>query len=367
MTNCIPFVDLSIQYDAIKGQIDYAINKVLNKGEFILGEDLKTFEKSFAIYCNTKFCIGVSSGTQALHLALKAMGISKGDEVITSANTYVSTAFAISYTGAKPVLVDINPETYNIDVALIEKNITRNTKAIIPVHLYGRPADLDTIIDYGKNYDIPIIEDASQAHGAEFRGKKIGSFGDIGCFSFYPGKNLGAYGDGGAIVTNNPEIAKRVSMLRNYGQGKKYEHQLIGYNSRLDNIQAAILNVKLKYLDEWNSKRINVASHYRRLLQNSNVILPQTADYIKHVYHLFVIRCLNREKCRKLLNANGVPTNIHYPVPIHLQKAYNFLDHDYGDFPVTENYSENILSIPIYPELEINTIEKISKLIIESN
>ena len=361
------FVDLMAQYVTIKDQIDYAINKVLNKGEFILGEDLRTFEKNYAFYCNTKFCIGVSSGTEALHLALKAMGIGKGDEVITSANTYIATAFAISYTGAKPILVDIDPETYNIDVELIEKNITKNTKAIIPVHLYGRPADMDGIIDYREKYDIPIIEDASQAHGAEFRGKKIGSIGDIGCFSFYPGKNLGAYGDGGAIVTNNPEIAKKVSMFRNYGQKNKYEHQFIGYNNRLDNIQAAILNVKLKYLDEWNSKRINAASTYRRLLQNGNVILPQSANYIKHVYHLFVIRCLDREKCRKYLNENGIPSGIHYPVPIHLQKAYNFLDYNYGDFPITEKYSECILSIPIYPELDINTIEQISKLIIDSN
>lgn len=367
MKDYIPLVDLNAQYDSIKSEIDYSIQTILNSGEFILGEELRKFENNFADYCNSKFCIGVSSGTEALHLALRALDIGVGDEVITSANTYIATAFAISHTGAKPTLVDINPETYNIDVDLIEKNITKHTKAIIPVHLYGLPADMDTIVEYGEKYDIAIVEDASQAHGAEFKRKRVGSIGDIGCFSFYPGKNLGAYGDGGALVTNNPEIAKKISMLRDYGQKEKYDHQFIGYNSRLDNLQAAILNVKLKYLDEWNRKRIDLASQYSSLLQNANIALTENSDYLKHVYHLYVIRCFNRDKCQKLLYKHGILSGIHYPVPIHLQKAYKFLDYNYGDFPVTEKYAKHILSIPIYPDLDKNIIENISKVVIDSN
>jgi len=360
----VPFVDLKRQYDSIKDEVNTKINKVLQNTHFILGENSDAFEKEFANYCGVKYGVGVASGSDALTLNLKALGIGKGDEVITAPNTFIATVDAISRNGAKPVFVDIDPETYNIDVAEIEEKITDKTKAIIPVHLYGQPADMDEIIKIAKKYDLKIIEDACQAHGAEYKGKKVGSLSDVGCFSFYPAKNLGAYGDGGMVVTNNEQIAERIKMLRNYGQSKKYYHDFIGYNSRLDEIQAAVLRVKLRYLDEWNDKRREHAKLYNELLENvSGIETPTEKEFVKHVYHLYVIRCKNRNELQNYLSSKGVSTGIHYPIPVHLQKAYKHLEYKEGDFPITEKYAKEILSLPMFPELTDEEIEAVVGLI----
>ena len=349
----ISLVDLKRQYNSIKDEVNTKINEVLQNTYFILGENTEAFEEEFANYCGVKHAIGVASGSDALTLSLKALGIEEGDEVITVPNTFIATVDAISRNGAKPVFVDIDLETYNINVAKIEEKITDKTKAIIPVHLYGQPADMDAIIKIAKKkYDLKIIEDACQAHGAEYKGKKVGSLGEVGCFSFYPAKNLGAYGDGGMVVTNNEEIAERIKMLRNYGQSKKYYHDFMGYNSRLDEIQAAVLRVKLRYLDEWNDKRREYAKLYNELLKNvSGVETPIEKEFVKHVYHLYVIRCKNRDELQQYLSSKGVSTGIHYPIPVHLQKAYKHLEYKQGDFPITEKYSKEILSLPMFPEL----------------
>jgi len=360
----VPFVDLKRQYDSIKDEVNTKINEVLQNTHFILGENSDAFEKEFANYCGVKYGVGVASGSDALTLNLKALGVNKGDEVITVPNTFIATVDAISRNGAKPVFVDIDPETYNIDVAEIEEKITDKTKAIIPVHLYGQPADMDEIIKIAKKYDLKIIEDACQAHGAEYKGKKVGSLSDVGCFSFYPAKNLGAYGDGGMVVTNNEQIAERIKMLRNYGQSKKYYHDFIGYNSRLDEIQAAVLRVKLRYLDEWNDKRREHAKLYNDLLENvSGIETPTEKEFVKHVYHLYVIRCKNRNELQNYLSSKGVSTGIHYPIPVHLQKAYKHLEYKEGDFPITEKYAKEILSLPMFPELTDEEIEVVVGLI----
>jgi len=358
----IPFVDLKAQYDSIKEEIDEVIQSVLNNTSFIMGEELKKFEDEFASFCNTKFAIGVANGSDALILALRACGIGKGDEVITVPHTFIATAEAISNVGGKVVFVDINPKTYTIDVSKTEEKITEKTKAIIPVHLYGQPADMDPIMELAKKYNLKVIEDAAQAHGAEYKGKKVGSIGDVGCFSFYPGKNLGAYGDAGMVVTNNEEIAEKIKLLRNHGRiTKKYEHEIEGYSSRLDNLQAAILKIKLKYLNQWNDMRRSNAKKYSELLSNiSSIIIPYEADYAKHVYHLYVIRTeKGRDKLREELKYNGVATGIHYPIPLHLQPAYKYLGYKRGDFPITEECSQKILSLPMFAELNYEQIEKI--------
>lgn len=360
----IPFVDLKCQYDSIKDEINIKINEVLQNTHFILGENVEAFEKEFANYCGVKYGVGVASGSDALALSLKAFRISKGDEVITVPNTFIATVDAISRNGAKPVFVNVDPETYNIDVNKIEEKITDNTKAIIPVHLYGQPVDMVQIVKIAREYDLRIIEDACQAHGAEYKGKKVGSLGDIGCFSFYPSKNLGTYGDGGMVVTNDGKIAEEIKMLRNYGQSKKYYHDCIGYNSRLDEIQAAILRVKLKYLDGWNDKRRKHAKLYNELLENvSGIETPIEKDYVKHVYHLYVIRCKDRDELQQYLSSKGVSTGIHYPIPVHLQKAYEHLEYKHGNFPITEKFSKEILSLPMFPELTENEIEVVVGLI----
>ena len=361
----IPFVDLKRQYDLIKEEINIKINEVLQNTHFILGENVEIFEKEFANYCGVKYCVGVASGSDALTLCLKALGIGEGDEVITVPNTFIATVDAISRNGAKPVFVDIDTETYNMDVTKIEEEITDKTKAIIPVHLYGQPADMDAIIKIAKKYDLKIIEDACQAHGAEYKGKRVGSLGDAGCFSFYPAKNLGAYGDGGMVVTNNEELAEKIRMLRNYGQSKKYYHDFMGYNSRLDEIQAAVLRVKLRYLDEWNDKRREHAKLYDELLENaSGIETPTEKDYVKHVYHLYVMRCKNRDDLQHYLSSKGISTGIHYPIPVHLQMAYKHLEYKQGDFPITEKYSKEILSLPMFPELTDEEIEAVVGLIV---
>lgn len=360
----IPFLDLKSQYASIKKEIDAAIQNTVNHGQFILGQNVEAFEEEFARYCGVRYCVGVSSGTSALFLALVACGIGEGDEVITATNTFISTALAISYTGAKPIFVDIDPKTYNIDVSRIEEKITSRTKAIVPVHLYGQPADMDPLTNLAQRYSLKVIEDACQAHGAEYRGRKTGSLGDCGCFSFYPTKNLGAYGDGGAVVTDDSEIAGKIASLRNYGQHARYYHDLIGFNARLDEIQAAILRVKLRHLDDWNEGRRRNASYYNELLKHAAVVLPKEADYARHVYFLYVIRAKNREDLQLYLSQEGIVTLIHFPIPIHLQKAYESLQYRRGDFPVAEECADEVLSLPVYPEMEREWIGRIANAIL---
>ena len=362
----IPFVDLKAQYDSIKNEIDDAIQIVLNNTSFIMGEELKKFEVEFSRFCDVKHAVGVANGSDALILALRACGIGEGDEVITVPYTFIATTEAISNVGGKVIFVGIDPETYTIDVTKIEEKITGRTKAIIPVHLYGQPADMDPIMELAKKYNLKVIEDAAQAHGAEYKGKRVGSIGDVACFSFYPGKNLGAYGDAGMVVTDNEEIAEKIKLLRNHGRiTKKYEHDIEGYSSRLDNLQAAILRVKLRHLNKWNESRRKNARRYNELLSNiEGIITPYEADYAKHVYHLYVIRTeKRRDKLREELKFNGVATGIHYPIPLHLQPAYKYLGYKRGDFPITEKASQEILSLPMFAELSDMQIEEIVKLI----
>jgi dTDP-4-amino-4,6-dideoxygalactose transaminase len=348
----VTFVDLKRQYKYLKKDIDRAICKVLKSTHFILGEEEQKFEREFAEYCGAKYGIGVASGTDALLISLRALGIGNGDEVITTPNTFTATVDAIVRNRARPVLVDIDPDTYNIDAAKIEKKITKKTKAIIPVHLYGLPAEMGRIMKIARKHKLFVVEDAAQAHGAEYKERKAGSFGITGCFSFYPAKNLGAYGDGGMIITSNKQLAEKLRMLRNYGSRKKYYHDFVGYNSRLDEIQAAILRVKLKHLNKWENKRRKHAALYRKLLKSINeIVLPEEVKDLKHVYHLFVIRTKQRNALQKYLGSKGIQTGIHYPIPIDLEKAYRFLGYRKGDFPVTEKYDKEILSLPMFPEL----------------
>jgi len=353
----IPFLDLKSQYLSIKDEIDKKISFLLNNAAFILGEELEKFEKEFAEFCNVKYSVGVSSGTDALIIALRALNIGYGDEVITTPNTFIGTAEAISIVGAKPVFVDVSNEDYNINVDLIEEKITEKTKAVIPVHLYGQSVAISSVLDIAKKNNLFVIEDACQVHGAEFEGKKVGAFGEVGCFSFYPGKNLGAYGDGGAVVTDNEELYKKMILLRSHGELEKNRHRIIGSTNRLDNLQAGILRIKLKHLNEWNEKRRQNAAFYRKYLNGMDLIVPQELEGRKHVYHLFVIRVKNRDKIRKGLFDRGIDTGIHYPVPIHLQEAYRFLGYRKGDFPVSENVAEEILSLPMFPELKEEQIK----------
>ena len=358
----INFVNLKKQYESIKDELDMAMRDTINNTSFILGNEVEEFEKEFAKFCNAKCCVAVASGTDALKLAIKALGIKEG-EIITVAHTFIATALAITDNNLKPVFVDIDSKTYNIDVDQIERKITKNTKAIIVVHLYGQPANMERIAEIAKKYNLELIEDCCQAHGAEYKRKRL-PYGDIGCFSFYPGKNLGAYGDGGAIVTNNEVLAKKLKAMRNYGSQVKYYHDFIGFNSRLDSLQAQVLKVKLKCLDNWNNKRIEHAKLYDRLL-NGIVEIPKIDKNVKSVYHLYVIRCKSRDELQKYLADNGISTVIHYPIPIHLQKAYADLNYKNGDLPVTEEVTKNILSLPMYAELtdeEIKyTCEKIKE------
>ena len=340
-----------------------AISAVLERGDFILGKETGLFEEEFAAYCGTAYAVGVDSGTSALKLALRAFGIGPGDEVITVANTFIATASAISCTGASPILVDADPRTCNIDVSRIEEAITERTKAIIPVHLYGCPADMDPIVEVAQQHGLVVIEDACQAHGAKYKGKRVGSLGHAAVFSFYPAKNLGAYGDGGMIVTDDARVAESLRMLRNHGQREKYHHEVRGYNHRLDTLQAAVLRVKLKYLDEWNAARRRHAQIYGEILADYRVILPAEADYEEGVYHLYVIRVKDRDGLRAYLQDKAISTGIHYPIPIHLQPACRDLGYQKGRFPVTEAYAEQILSLPMYAELTSDAIEYVAEAI----
>ncbi|MCL5072874.1 MAG: DegT/DnrJ/EryC1/StrS family aminotransferase [Actinobacteria bacterium] len=360
----VPFGDLSRQYKKYKKEFDSIISGVFKKGSFILGENLRHFEENFTRYLEVNHAIGVANGTDALFLALKAFGIGNGDEVITVSNTAVPTISAIDAAGAKPVFVDIEESTFNIDPLKIEPAITSKTKAIIPVHLYGNPCNMEKIVGIALRYNLKIIEDCAQAHGAEYKGKKVGTFGDYGAFSFYPSKNLGANGDGGMVVTGSDELAEKIRLLRNYGFADRYNSMLRGYNSRLDEIQAALLDFKLTRLNEWNERRYQIADRYISELGELPILIPSVLPEHKHVFHLFVIRVKERQKFLEFMSDNGISIIIHYPVPIHLQPAYEFLNYKRGDFPVTEKVSEEIISLPVYPELEEKEISYIIAKII---
>ena len=359
----IPFVDLKVQYDSIKDEIHAAINRVLESSQFVLGKEVAAFEGEFAAYCGTRYGIAVNSGTSALHLALLAAGVGPGDEVITIPFTFVATVAAIGYTGAKPVLVDIEPKSFTMDVTQITKAITKRTKAILPVHLYGHPADMDPILEIAQKHKLQVIEDAAQAHGAEYKGKRVGGLGDLGCFSFYPAKNLGAYGEGGMVVTNNPDYARTIRMLRDWGQERKYYHDLKGYNYRLEGMQGAVLRVKLRNLEAWTEARRKHAAQYNQLLKNSGVQTPQEMDYARHVYHIYAIRTSQREALQKTLNEQGIQTGIHYPIPVHLLKAHADLGYQRGDFPYSEKAANEVLSLPMYPELAPAQVDAVVKSI----
>ncbi|KPJ83724.1 MAG: erythromycin biosynthesis sensory transduction protein eryC1 [Spirochaetes bacterium DG_61] len=347
----VAFDALERQYKALKKDIHQSIVEVFESGKYILGENVKNFEQEFADFCDTRFAVGISSGTEAIHLALLACGIGQGDEVITVANTYIATAFAISYTGATPVLVDVDPETHTISIEQLEKAITSKTKAVIPVHLYGQCADMDAILEIAKKHDIKIIEDAAQAHGATYKGRKAGSMGDIGCFSFYPVKNLGACGDGGAAITNIEDLYEKLRILRYMGQKEKYTNLYIGFQERLDEIQAAILRVKLRHLGTWNKKRQELAALYNEILSDANLILPKIKDKNEHIFHIYVVRVENRDVIKSNLEKKGIQTQIHYPKAVHQQPAYQHLGYREGFFPVTESLIKEILSLPMHPFL----------------
>ncbi|PZV15270.1 MAG: erythromycin biosynthesis sensory transduction protein eryC1 [Pseudanabaena sp.] len=347
----IPLVDLKAQYDSIQTEIDRVIHRVINRTAFIGGEEVEQFEAEFATYCETKACVGVGNGTDALYLTLRAMGIGKGDEVITVAHTFIATAEAISLVGAKPVFVDILESTMLIDPDTIEAAITPNTRAIIAVHLYGQPCEMDRISAIAHKYNLKVIEDAAQAHGAFYQGRRVGSLGDAACFSFYPGKNLGAYGDGGAVVSQNENLIDKIRMLANHGRVEKYTHQIEGTNSRLDSLQAAVLRVKLKHLDNWNARRSHHADYYLTYLNSQVVTLPAVHPETKSVWHLFVVRSLDRDQFQKQLKGKGISTGIHYPIPLHLQPAYAHLGIPKGSLEITEKVASQITSLPMYAEL----------------
>ncbi len=355
----VPFVDLARQLKQMQDEFREAIDRVIENSNFILGEQVESFESEFAEFCGRKYGIGVSSGTDAIFLALKALGVGAGDEVLTAAYTYIATFNAISMAQATPVPVDVESSFYNMDVNALGKSLSENTKAIVPVHLYGQAADMDEIMSVAEERGIPVIEDASQAHGALYGGRRTGSFGTAACFSFYPSKNLGCFGDGGIVVTDDEKIAERIRRLRNHGQVTKNRHEEIGFNMRLDEIQAAILRVKLRHLDSQNRMRIDAARRYREKLGSvEEVILPlEREEEFSCVYHLFVIRCKNRDELREYLEKNGVETAIHYPTPPHLQRAYAFLGYGKGDFPVAEKLSDEVLSLPMFPGITSEEID----------
>ena len=356
----IPLLDLKAQYLSIKSELDAAVLGVLENAQFILGPEVAAFENEFARYCGSSEAIGVNSGTSALHLALLACGIGPGDEVITSPFTFVASAATIVYTGARPVFVDIDPASFNIDVTRIAAAITPRTKAIMPVHLFGQPADMDPIMDIAHRRGLAVVEDAAQAHGAEYKGHRAGGIGHLGCFSFYPGKNLGACGEGGAVVTNNPAYARQVRMLRDWGAEQKYVHELKGYNYRMEGMQGAILRVKLRHLEQWTEARRAHAARYRELLEGCGVQLPQVMPYARHVYTVYTIRAAGRDALRADLEQRQIHTAIHYPIPVHMQPAYADLGYARGAFPVAEQAAAEVLALPIYPEMTGAQLEEVA-------
>lgn len=345
----VPFVDFKPMHDELREQLDAAYRRVTDKNIYIQGEECAAFEKEFAAYCGARYCIGVATGLDALYLTLKALGIGQGDEVLVPSNTFIATALAVSYVGATPVFVEPTIESYNIDVLRIEEKITSKTKAIIPVHLQGRAADMDAVNEIARKYGLYVVEDAAQAHGALYKGKKVGALSDAAGFSFYPGKNLGALGDGGCVVTNNKELAEKVRALGNYGSDYKYHHIYQGTNSRLDELQAAFLRVKLPYLDHWNEARRRIAQRYLNEINNPLIALPMASDDVyRHIYHVFVIRCKKRDELERYLQEKGISTVKHYPVPMHLQGAYAGLHTERGSLPIAEEISATVLSLPMY-------------------
>jgi dTDP-4-amino-4,6-dideoxygalactose transaminase len=362
----IPFIDLKAQYHSIKDEIDDAIKNVLESCQFALGEEVFNFEAEFASECGSSHAIAVNSGTSALHLALLAAGIGPGDEVITVPYTFVGTIAAICYTGAYPVLVDIEPRSYTIAVDQIEKAITDKTKAILPVHLYGQAADMDPIMEIAKRHHLVVIEDACQAYGAEYKGKRVGGIGDLACFSFYPGKNLGAYGEGGITLTNNAAYARTIRMLRQWGQEERYVHLLRGFNYRMDGIQGAVLRVKLKHIEAWTEARRRCAQKYNDLLSETNLVTPIETENNRHVYYLYTVRVSNREALSKALKAENIEALIHYPIPVHLQPAYLDLGYTAGAFPCSEEVAKEVISLPLYPEMKDSALQTVSDVIIKS-
>ncbi len=364
----VPFLDLSLQHDQLKDEINSAIQSVFKDSNFILGPALKKFEDEFAQYCQVDHCIGLNSGTAALHLALLAMGVGPGDEVITAANSFIATAEAISFCGAEPRFVDALLDTANINFDLLEQAITKKTKVIIPVHLYGQPAQMDKILAIAAAHKVMVLEDACQAHGASFQGKRVGSFGQAAAFSFYPGKNLGAAGDGGAVVTNDAELAEKIMLLRNHGSKQKYHHDIIGHNFRLDTVQAAVLSVKLPHLDSWNRKRREIAASYTRQLDGLYGVSPVRAIAdCEPVYHLYVIRTADRDLVLEQMKELRISSVIHYPIPIHLQPAYQFLNLKEGSFPVSEELSKSVVSLPIYPDMPKADQERVVAAILKAS
>ncbi|HYB40578.1 MAG TPA: DegT/DnrJ/EryC1/StrS family aminotransferase [Candidatus Methylomirabilis sp.] len=353
----VPYFDLKAQYTTIRDEVLSALDRACQDASFILGPDVVAFEREFAAYCEVKHCVAVNSGTSALHLALLAAGVGPGDEVITTSNTFIATAEAISYTGARPVFVDIDPATANIDPKLITPAITPRTKAILPVHLYGRPADLDAIAAIGKAQAIPVIEDACQAHGARWQGRRVGGFGIAATFSFYPGKNLGAYGEGGALTTDDDRVAELARVLRDHGQTSRYYHGHIGYNYRMDGFQGAVLRVKLRHLDEWTKRRLDFTRLYRQRLAGARVTMPRDDARGESVYHLFTVFVDDRDAVRAALEKRGVHTAIHYPVPVHRQQAYEWLGQGRGSLPATERAADRVISMPLFPEMSSEQVE----------
>ena len=362
----IPFGNLKRQYQKLKPIIDQATQEVYDHGWFVLGNQVQSFENKFAQYCGAKYGVGVGSGTAALHLALVASGVEHGDEVITAANTCIPTLSAISLAGAVPILVDIDEITYTINPFLIPERITSKTKAIVPVHLYGQCANMNPILEIARQYDLAVIEDCAQAHGSIYKNQMAGTMGDVGCFSFYPSKNLGAFGDGGLVLTNNQDIAEKVTKLRNYGQEERYYHSMKGFNSRLDELQAAILNAKLPYLNSWNQRRREIAQRYYQAFSTVGIVCPLEEPERFHIYHLYVIRVPQRDRFQQLLQEEGITTIIHYPIPVHLQKCYAECEWQSRFLPVTEKLASEIVSLPLYPELTDGEVNYIIKKVIDT-
>lgn len=359
----VPFVDLKAQYASVKPEIDRAIQAVVDRCDFILGQAVSDFEDEFARFCEVGYAVGVANGTDALRLGLLAVGIGPGDEVITAANTFIATTEAISQTGARFRLVDVDERTYNLDPSLLEEAITPDTKAILPVHLYGQPADMEPILEVARGHNLIVMEDACQAHGARYRGRRAGSMGHLAAFSFYPAKNLGAYGDAGAVVTNDEALARKLDLLRNHGQKSKYEHVMEGYCSRLDTLQAAVLRVKLRYLDEWNARRRQVAAWYNERLADLPVVRPYVMPDVEHVYHLYVIRTERRDALREFLAGRGIGTGMHYPIPLPMTEAYARMGFRRGQFPVTERLAGEILSLPMFAEMTEAQVDEVTDTI----
>ena len=355
----IPYLDLKTQYQTIKPEIEKAVLRVLQSGQYVLGEEVQAFEEDFAAYCHTRFAVAVNTGTSALHLSLLAAGIGPGDEVITTPLTFVATIAAILYTGARPVLVDVEAKTLNLDADCIVSAITPKTKAILPVHLHGKPARMEAVLQISQKWNLCVIEDAAQAHGAEVGGKRTGSMGLTGCFSFYPSKNLGAYGEGGAITTDDPKIEQKIRMLRDWGMGKKYHHDLRGFNFRMESLQGAILRVKLKHLEKWIEARRILARRYTEKLMDVPLQVPEIPEEVRHVYHAYAVMVENRDELREYLASNGIQTSIHYPIPVHLQKAYADLGYKAGDLPNAEAACQKLLSLPLYPEMTTAQVDEV--------